>query len=136
MWCPTTVMVPTEVREGIFDRFVDDLNEEGSSMDYDFVILKQGLEGVDAAWLADKYYIAGDVFAYVEESGCCATTIRVQSRLQVYQPDSTEPVMVVNYPRETFFEHDYSTIAEERTKLAADIADNLAGQLLQALKGS
>jgi hypothetical protein len=44
--------------------------------------------------------------------------------------------MVLNYPREAFFEHDYSTLAEERSKLAADIADHLAGQLLQALKGS
>jgi len=129
----TTVMVPVEVEEGIFDRFVDALNAGGQPLEYDFFILKEGLEAVDPQWLRQQDYLTGEIYAYVEDSGCCSTTIRVKSRLQFHQPDRENPTLTLEYPREIFFEHDYSSIEEERRKLADDIATTLANRLLQAL---
>ncbi|PNU20278.1 hypothetical protein C2E25_08205 [Geothermobacter hydrogeniphilus] len=132
----TTVMVPREVEEGIFDQFVDALNAEGVVDRYEFVILKQNLSTIDKDWLADHYYLTGDLFAYVEESGCCATTIRSRSRLKLFQPGQSEPTLVMEYPREIFFEHDYSNILVQRRRLATDIATTLAQKLLKSLAGS
>lgn len=132
----TTVMVPREVDEGIFDEFVDALIAGGDSQQYDFVILKRGLDTIDAEWLASHYYITGDLFAYVEDSGCCNTTIRSRSRLRLFQPGQSEATLVMEYPREIFFDHDYSTISQQRQRLAKDIATTLAGKLLKSLAGS
>ncbi|TYO96673.1 hypothetical protein EDC39_11363 [Geothermobacter ehrlichii] len=129
----TTIMVPQAVSEGIFDRFVDALIEKGVDRKYNVVILKQGLKEIAPDWLASHYYITGDLFAYVEESGCCSTTIRSRSRIRLFQPGSTEPVLMMEYPREVFFDHDYSTIEQQRRLLARDIADTLAGYLIDAL---
>jgi len=132
----TTVMVPREVEEGIFDRFVDALNDRAEEGRYEFVILKQELASIDSDWLASHYYLTGDLFAYVEDSGCCTTTIRSRSRLQLYQPGQARPTLVMEYPREIFFEHDYSTIELQRQRLAVDIADTLAQKLLKSLAGT
>jgi len=131
-----TVMVPSEVQEGIFDQFVDDLNSGSGSMDYEFIILKQELAAIDPGWLNDHYYLTGEVFGYVEESGCCATTIRVRSRLQLHQPEVAEPVLSLEYPREVFFEHDYTSVIAERQKLSRDISATLAARLIAALSGA
>jgi len=129
----TTVMVPPAVSERVFDRFVDALSEKGIDKKYNVVILKQGLDGIDPGWLATHYYITGDLFAYVEESGCCNTTIRTRSRIRLFQPGSTEPALMMEYPREVFFDHDYTTIEQQRRLLARDIAETLAAYLIDAL---
>jgi len=128
-----TVMVPPEVEEGIFDLFVDSLNAGGQSREYDFVILKEGLDRIDAEWLAQQDYLTGEIYGYVEDSGCCSTAIRVKSRLQLHQTGHEEPTLTIEYPREIFFEHDYSTLEQERRKLAEEIATTLATRLLAAI---
>jgi len=132
----TTVMVPRDVEEGIFDEFIDALNLAGEANNYEFVILKQGLPTIGSDWLASHYYLTGDLFAYVEDSGCCSTTIRSRSRLKLFQPGQVEPTLVMEYPREIFFEHDYSSIQVQRQRLAKDIATTLAGRLMKSLSGS
>lgn len=132
----TTVMVPREVEEGIFDQFIDALNAKGESSRYEFVILKQDLASIGSDWLSSHYYLTGDLFAYVEDSGCCSTTIRSRSRLKLFQPGQSEPTLVMEYPREIFFEHDYSSVHVQRQRLAADIANTLAQKLLKSLAGS
>jgi len=129
----TTIMVPVAIEEGIFDLFVDTLNAGGQFLEYDFVILKEGLSRVDPQWLSEHNYVTGDIFGYVEESGCCSTVIRLKSRLQFHQTGKEEPTLSVDYPRETFFEHDYSNVEVERQKLADDVARTLATRLLDAL---
>lgn len=131
----TTVMVPPEVEEGVFDLFVDALNDAREDLGYEFVILKGGLAGVPAEWLASQHYLTGEVFGYIEESGCCSTAIRVKSRVQLHQPGTDAPTLRLDYPRELFFDHDYSTVEVERAKLAADLAATLSDQLLSALSG-
>ncbi len=128
-----TVMVPQTVQEEIFDRFVDVLSEKGVTSRYEVVILKQELERIDPAWLESHYVVVGELFAYVEESGCCNTTIRSRSRIRLFQPGQKEAVMVMEYPREIFFDHDYSTIDKQRRLLARDIAEQLADYLLKTL---
>lgn len=132
----TTVMVPAEVEEGIFDLFVDALNERSTETNYEFIILKGGADGVDSAWLADQHYLTGEIFGYVEDSGCCSTSIRIKSRVHLHQPGSDQPTLVLEYPREIFFDHDFSTIEAERSKLAGDVATTLAGRLIDVLTGS
>jgi len=131
-----TVMVPQAVREEIFDRFVDVLSEKGVTSRYDVVILKQELERIEPEWLENHYVVVGELFAYVEESGCCNTTIRSRSRIRLFQPGQKEAVMVMEYPREIFFDHDYSTIDKQRRLLARDIAEQLADYLMKTLSAA
>lgn len=131
----TTIMVPAEVEEGVFDLFVDALNSAAGEGVPEFVILKGGLDGVDPQWLGDQHYLTGEIFGYVEESGCCSTAIRLKSRVQLHQPGSDVPTLHLEYPREIFFDHDFSTVEVERRKLTEDIASTLARRLLDALAG-
>ncbi|MDX9709167.1 MAG: hypothetical protein RBT64_06400 [Trichloromonas sp.] len=132
----TTVMVPDAVVETIFDRFVEAMNADGLAERYNFVILKGGLDSVDSDWRRDHDYVTGEVFGYVEESGCCSTDIRAKSRVFFHRAGSDAPVLRHEYPVKTFFDHDYSTIDKERRKLAERIADELAAKVRVALSGS
>ena len=132
----TTVMVPDAVVETIFDRFVEAMNADGLAERYNFVILKGGLDSVDSDWRRDHDYVTGEVFGYVEESGCCSTDIRAKSRVFFHRAGSDAPVLRHEYPVKTFFDHDYSTIDKERRKLAELIADELAAKVRAALGGS
>lgn len=131
----TTIMVPLPVAEAVFDQFVETLNENGAATGYEFVILKDDLERVDPIWLRKATYVTGEIFGYVEESGCCSTDIRSKSRLALYRPGSSEPKLRHEYPAKAFFDHDYSTIDVERKKLAQRISLDLSSQLLKALGG-
>lgn len=128
-----TVMVPGDVEEGTFDRFVDLLNAGAQPKEFDFVILKEDLEKVDPAWLKEQNYLTGEIYGYVEDTGCCSTNIRVKSRLELHQPGLEIPTLTLEYPLERYFEHDYTSIPEERRKLAEVIASTLANQLLDTL---
>ncbi len=128
-----TIMVPDAVGDGVFDGFVDSLIEEGEKLGYEFIILKNGLDKVDPGWLARHGYITGEVFAYVEDSGCCSTNIRSKSRIRFYPPGQSDPEAEFEFPAKVFFDHDYSTIEMERNKLAQRISAELSGRLLQSL---
>ncbi|OHB34025.1 MAG: hypothetical protein A2X84_12150 [Desulfuromonadaceae bacterium GWC2_58_13] len=131
-----TVMVPGALAEKIFDTFVDQLNADGMNQQYEFVILKGGLDSVDPAWLADRNYVTGEIFGYVEESGCCSTDIRTKSRIVLYRKGSAIPALKYEYPVKIFFDHDYSTIEKERQNIAGNIAGELATKVRSALSGS
>ena len=132
----TTVMVPDAVVETIFDRFVEAMSAEGLAEQYNFIILKGGLDSVDSDWRRDHDYVTGEVFGYVEESGCCSTDIRTKSRVAFHRAGRETPTLRHEYPVKTFFDHDYSTIDKERRKLAELIADELAAKVRAALGGS
>lgn len=129
----STVMVPPEVEETVFDLLVDALNEKGAPLGFAFVILKEGAEPVDPAWLREQHYVTGEILGYIEDSGCCSTSIRLKGRARLHQPGSDRPTLEVEVPREVFFEHDYSTVEAERRRLAEDVASTLAGRLASAL---
>ncbi len=128
------VMVPAEVKARVFDQFVDILNREGEALDLQFVILKEGLERVSPHWLSVRKYVTGEIYAYVEDSGCCSTDLRTKARLTYRRPNQEAPTFGFEYPVKRFFDHDRSTLDVERVKLADDIAGTLANELLKVLK--
>jgi hypothetical protein len=129
-----SLMVPPEVQERVFDQFVDTLNQRGVAQKLKFVILKQGLDKTQRAWLEARKYTLGEIFAYVEESGCCSTDLRTRVRLTYYRAHQADPVVNFEYPARVFFDHDRSTLAIERQKLADQIAGVLVEELFKALQ--
>lgn len=128
------VMVPPEVQEMVFDRFVDLLNQHSDELKLKFIILKQGIEGVDHNWLDARKYVLGDVYAYVEESGCCSTDIRTRLRLRYYRAGQEKPVFDFHLPQRIFFDHDQATLPVKREELGRQIADRLVSELYKTLK--
>ena len=129
-----TLMVPPEVHERVFDQFVDTLNRQGAEQRLKFVILKQALNKVDQNWLASRKHVLGEIFGYVEDSGCCSTTIRANVRLLYYRAHQPEPTLRYEYPVQVFFDHDRSNLPVERQKLADQIVTALVNQLFKALQ--
>jgi hypothetical protein len=127
-------MVPPEVEERIFDQFIDTLNQLGAARKLKFVILKQGVNKTDPVWLGARKHAVGEIYGYVEESGCCSTDIRARVRLTYYRAHQVEPVLKYEYPVRVFFEHERSTLAVERHKLADQIAGVLVEELFKALE--
>ncbi|MBW2505237.1 MAG: hypothetical protein JRE16_11820 [Deltaproteobacteria bacterium] len=132
----TSVMVPREVSALLFDRFVDLLNTKAEGLDFTFVILKEGLEEAPQEWLLERKYVTGEIYAYVEESGCCSTDLRSMSRIVYRKAHQEEPVFAFEYPFQSFFDHEQSTLQVERRKLAESIANTLANEFLMFLKPS
>ena len=130
-----TIMVPDEVSAVLFNLFVDRLNQAGANRNYEFVILKQGIKQIDPAWLAERDYLVGEVYAYIEDVGSTATAIKARGRIRLYQPGQKSATLVLTLPAEAFYENDYSTPAKERRNLAEKISTELADQLLLALFG-
>jgi hypothetical protein len=128
-----SLMVPAEVQERVFDQFVDVLNQRGAAQKLKFVIVKQGLDKTDRAWLAARKHAVGEIYGYVEESGCCSTDLRTRVRLTYYHAHQTEPALKYEYPVRTFFDHDRSTLVVERQKLADQIAAALVEEMFKAL---
>jgi hypothetical protein len=129
-----SVMVPDEVDARVFDQFIDTLNRESEALNLQFVILKEGLQRVSPQWLSIRKYVTGEIYAYVEDSGCCSTDLRTKARLSYYLPHQDAPAFGFEYPVKSFFDHDRSTIGIERAKLSDDIAVALASELLKALQ--
>lgn len=129
-----TLMVPPEVQERVFDQFVDTLNQRGAARQLKFVILKQGLDKIDRTWLGARKYALGEIYGYVEDSGCCSTDLRTRVRLTYYRPREATPALTFEYPVRAFFDHDRSTLVLERQKLADQIASALVDELFKALQ--
>lgn len=129
-----TLMVPTEVRERVFDQFIDTLNQRGAERKLKFVILKQGLDKVDHNWLGARKHVFGEIYGYVEDSGCCSTDLRTRVRLTYYRAHQPEPALKFEYPVRVFFDHDRSNLTVERQKLADQVAAALVDELLKALQ--
>ena len=131
----TTIMVPDEVAEGLFDRFIDKLNAMQAQDGLEYIILKQGLDAIDAGWLSTHDYLTGEVFAYVEDIGSSTVSIRAKSRISLFQAGQAEPTLQLDYPVEIFYEKDYMLIEDARRKLANKISDSMAEKLTKALAG-
>lgn len=129
----TTVMVPNEVSENLFDRFVDNLNQQQAATGLEFVILKRTPQEIGEKWLSEHDYVAGEIFAYVEDKGSSTVSMRARSRLSYFSVGQTDPALKLNYPVEIFYEKDYQTIEAARLQLAEKVADHLAKKLLETL---
>ncbi|GLI38046.1 hypothetical protein KI811_09305 [Geobacter hydrogenophilus] len=127
-------LVPEEFSATVFNDFVDQLNGRRRETGIrSFAILKDEVSVVDPGWLARQYYISGDIWSYVEDSGCCSTNIRVKARVYVHEPGKSIPSVEIFVPMESFFDHDRSTIDRERGRLARALARDLSQKVLEAL---
>lgn len=131
-----TVMVPSPVADPLFDTFVDELNlrgEQSSEDKYSFVILKKDPSDIDDERLAQHHYLTGELYGFLEDSGCCSTTIQIQARLQLFQPGNEESTLMIHDSDELFFDHDQAALAEKRQEIAQRVAHRLADNLWRAL---
>lgn len=129
----TTVMVPDAVSQGIFDRFIDNLNQNQETTGLEFVILKQAMENISSDWLGEHAYVTGEISAYVEDQGSTTVSLRAKTGLNYYAVSAAEPQLKLSYPAEIFYEKDYQTIEAARGQLIEKLADQLSQKLLETL---
>lgn len=127
-------LVPPEFGDPIFNEFVDYLNKRRMNTNVGrFMILKEELKEIEPAWLIKQTYISGDIWGYVESSGCCSTDIRVKSRIYMYEPGKSLPTLEVFMPLEDFFEHDKIAVPSAKLRLGKKLARDLADAILKRL---
>lgn len=127
-------LVPPDFGNPIFDEFVDTLNSRRKQTRVGrFVILKEELKEVEPAWLVKQIYVSGDIWGYVETSGCCSTEMKVKSRIYLYEPGKSSPTLEVFIPVEYFFEHSSSTLNVSKARLGKKLAHDLADAIIKKL---
>lgn len=131
------ILVPDTFAESVFNDFVDDLNDRRAKAGFSlFAIIKENLSEVEQILTPAHIYLTGEIWSYLENAGCCATELRVSSRLRIYRVRSRELLWEKEIPMEGFFEHDNSTLAVEREKLAKRLAKEMATEALKTLQGA
>lgn len=131
------ILVPDTFAEMVFNDFVDSLNDNRAKTGFSlFAIVKENLSDVEKILTPAHIYLTGEIWSYLENAGCCATELRVSSRLRIYRVRSRELLWEKEIPLEGFFEHDNSTLAVERDKLARRLAREMATEALKALQGA
>ena len=127
------VMIPTDLSSSLFDAFVDEMMKADAGAGITVRILKQDIDSVDKSWLAQQYFVTGEVFDYAEDSGCCSTELEARARIYYYEPGVIDPAAEIVVPGEVFFDHDISTRDKERARLGSRMAEKLAGKLVEQL---
>ena len=129
-----TTLVPPEIGEPVFNEFVDRLNDQRRKTRISkFLILKEELKEVEPAWLVKQTYISGDIWGYVETSGCCSTEMKVKSRLYLYDAGKNEPSVEVFMQENDFFEHDRVPVAAGKQRMGKKLARSLADAIIMKL---
>lgn len=129
----TNTLVPDIIAEPTFNDFVDNLNRKRNIPGIKFfAIIKDELKDVDPLWLEKQTYISGEMWSYIENSGCCSTEMRIKASLNLHQPGQQRPLQIF-IPKEAFFEHDKSSIEAERSRFASELAGELSKQVLKSL---
>jgi len=132
-----SILVPDSFAESVFNDYVDKLNENPARTGFSwFHIIKDDLKEVEKILTPAHIYLAGEVWSYLEDSGCCSTEISVKSRLRIYRVLSRELLWEAEIPLDSFFEHDASTLAVEREKLAARLSQEMVTATIKVLEGA
>jgi len=127
-------LVPAELGEPIFNTFVDRLNSQRKNTRVSrFMILKEELKEVEPAWLTKQSYISGDIWGFVESSGCCSTEMKVKSRIFLYEAGKNEPSLEVSLPLDDFYEHDRQSASAAKARLGGNLARLLADAIIKKL---
>jgi len=130
----SNILVPGTFAESVFNDFVDTLNDNRTRTVFNwFAIIKEDLSEAERILPSVHIYLSGEIWSYIEDSGCCSTAIRVKSRLRIYRVVSRELLWEAELPLESFFEHDASTLAVERDKLAKRLSTVMADELIKGL---
>lgn len=131
-----TALVPPSFSKRVFDDLVDYLNayRQGTGIQW-FFIIEQDLKDVEPSWLARQTYISGEIWSYLEESGCCKTELHAHARAHIIEAGKSEPSVVVSVPVEGFFDHDDSSLEKEREILARRLAHELGSRIISSFSG-
>lgn len=127
-------LVPEAFSETVFNDFVDDLNNSRLKTDVKwYYIIKEDPKDVDPAWLERQVYVTGEIWSYIENAGCCSTELRAKARLRLFEAGKKDPTLEIFIPADSFFEHDRSTLAVERQRLAKRLASEMSDAITKAL---
>ena len=128
-------LVPAQFSEMVFNDFVDGLNDNQKQAGFSwFGIVKDDLKELEKVLQPTHVYISGEIWSYIENSGCCSTEIRVKSRLRIYRVNSRELLWEAEIPLDSFFEHDASTFPLEREKIGKRLSNTMVKETLKALQ--
>lgn len=129
-----TTLIPPDVGEPVFNEFVDILNSLRQKTNIaNFVIMKEDLKEIEPAWLVKQSYMSGDVWGFVESSGCCSTEMKLKSRIYLYEAGKTIPSLEISVPVEDFFEHDRMSKTNAKMRLSKKLAQELANAILSRI---
>lgn len=127
-------LVPSEVGDLILNEFVDILNARRKLTKVGrFAILKEELKEVDPSWLIKQVYISGDVWGYVEKTGCCSTEMKVKAKIHLTEPGKNSPAFEVFVPGGYYFDHDRGDIGTAKERLGKKLALDLAETVIRKL---
>ncbi len=128
-------LVPETFSTAVFDNCVDILNDNSAQTSIKwFSIIKDDLQEVTKSLPPDHLYVAGELWSYIENSGCCSTELQVKARVRVLKAGTQEQLFEAEIPMSSFFEHDRSTLTTERSRLAMRLSREMAAQILNVLK--
>ncbi|WP_145022534.1 hypothetical protein [Geobacter argillaceus] len=128
-------LVPETFSTAVFDNCVDILNDNHAQTSIKwFSIIKDDLQEVTKALPPDHLYVSGELWSYIESSGCCSTELQVKARVRVLKAGTQEQLYEAEIPMSSFFEHDRSTLTTERSRLAMRLSSEMAAQILNVLK--
>jgi len=128
-------LVPAQFSEMVFNDFVDGLNDNQQQAGFSwFGIVKDDMKELEKVLRPTHIYINGEIWSYIEDSGCCSTEIRVKSRLRIYRVKSRELLWEAEIPLDSFFEHDASTFPLEREKIGKRLSAAMIKETLTALQ--
>jgi hypothetical protein len=113
----SNTLVPAIFSEAVFNDFVDGMNDNHQQTGFSwFGIVKDDMKELEKVLLPTHIYISGEIWSYIENTGCCSTEMRVKSRLRIFRVQSRVLLWEAEIPLDSFFEHDASTFPVEREK--------------------
>jgi len=133
----SNTLVPAAFSEIVFNDFVDEMNDNQQQAGFTwFGIVKDDMNELEKILSPFHVYISGEIWSYIENSGCCSTELSVKSRLRIYRVKSGELLWEAEIPLDSFFEHDTSTFPLEREKIAKRLSAAMVKETLKALKNA
>jgi hypothetical protein len=129
------ILVPESFSTEVFNDYVDNMNDSRDKTGFSlFAIMKDDLKSAEKVLSPAHIYVSGEIWSYIEDSGCCSTALRVKSRLRIYRVNSRELLWEAEIPMESFFEHDSSTLDVERLKLGKRLSSAMSQMTIKALQ--
>ena len=133
----SNTLVPEAFSEMVFNDFVDGMNESRQQTGFSwFGIVKDDMAALEKIISPLNVYMSGEIWSYIENSGCCSTELRVKSRLRIQRVGSRELLWEAEIPLESFFEHDSSTFTAEREKIGKRLSAAMIRESIKALHGA
>lgn len=133
----SNTLVPDTFSEMVFNDFVDGLNENRTQAGFSwFGIVKDDMNELEKILSPLNIYMTGEIWSYIENSGCCSTELRVKSRLRILRVVSKELLWETEIPIESFFEHDASTFPVEREKIGKRLSSAMIRESVKALQNA